>query len=105
MEALRSASGLLPRACAQHLPPFILALALVVLAGFPAMAADDFYKGKTIKLIISDVSGGGYDAYSGLVARHIGKYLPGRPNVTVLNMPGAEGIIGANYMFNIAERD
>src|SRR5262249_29654278 len=98
MEALRSAASLIARACAKHMPRFILLLTLLVLAGSPARAADDFKKGKPIKLVISDVWGGGYDAYSRLLARHIGKYLPGRPNVTVLNMPGAEGIIGANYM-------
>jgi tripartite-type tricarboxylate transporter receptor subunit TctC len=106
MEALRlrSAGGLIVRACAKHMPRFIPFLALVVLTGFPALA-DDVYKGKSIKLVVSDVPGGGYDAYSRLVARHIVKYLPGQPNITVMNMPGAEGMIGANYMFNIAERD
>src|ERR1041385_4314074 len=109
MEALRlrSAGGLIARACAKHMPrfiPFLTLVVLVVLAGFPAMA-DDVYKGKSIKLVVSDVPGGGYDAYSRLVAHHLVKYLPGQPNITVINMPGAEGMIGANYMFNIAERD
>jgi tripartite-type tricarboxylate transporter receptor subunit TctC len=80
-------------------------LALVVSAGLPTVAADDFYKGKTLKLIVSDVPGGGYDSYSRLVARHIGKYLPGQPSVVVMNMPGADGIIAGNNLFNVAERD
>src|SRR5262245_44522728 len=92
-----------------HMPRLILSLmlflALLVLAGSPAIAADDFYKGKTVKLIISDVPGGGYDAYSRLLARHIQTYLPGQPNLIIQYMPGADGIIAANHMFNVAERD
>ena len=72
--------------------------------GVSAVAADDFYKGKTVKLIVSDVPGGGYDAYSRLIAKHIRTYLPGQPNVVVSYMPGADGLVAANHMFNIAEK-
>src|SRR5581483_11183715 len=87
------------------IPLILLSLAVLVVAGVPAIAANDFYKGKTVKFIISDVAGGGYEAYGRMVARHIGKYLPGHPNVIPMNMPGADGIIAANHLFNIAERD
>jgi tripartite-type tricarboxylate transporter receptor subunit TctC len=83
----------------------MLASALLVVAGLPANAADDFYKGKTIKLVVGSAPGAGYDAYGRLIARHIPKYLPGQPNVVVTYMPGADGIIAGNYMFNLAERD
>lgn len=85
--------------------PLMLASALLVMAGFPANAADDFYKGKTIKLVVGSAPGAGYDAYGRLIARHLGKYLPGQPNVLVTYMPGADGIIAGNYMANLAERD
>ena len=62
------------------------ALALGALRFTPAIA-DDFYKGKTIKLYIGSGPGGGYDLFGRLVARHIGKHLPGNPTVTPQNMP------------------
>lgn len=83
----------------------LLSFALLVTSGLPGVAADDFYKGKTIKLIVSDAPGGGYDAYARLVARHIRKYLPGQPNIVMMQMPGAQGVIAANHLFNVAERD
>src|SRR4051794_21114417 len=48
-----------------------------------------FYKGKSINLYIGAAVGGGYDAYARLLGRHIGKYIPGNPNVIPINMPGA----------------
>ena len=67
--------------------------------------ADDFYKGKNINFIIGTAPGGGYDAYSRLIARHIGKHLPGQPSVVPQNMPGAAGIRTANYLYNVAPKD
>ena len=55
--------------------------------------ADDFFKGKTVKLYIGSGPGGGYDLFGRLVARHIGKHLPGNPTVTPQNMPGAGSIL------------
>lgn len=71
----------------------------------PAAAADDFYKGKTVKVIIRSSAGGGYDFYGRLVGRHIGKHLPGTPDVIAVNMPGAGGVVAANYLANRAKRD
>jgi tripartite-type tricarboxylate transporter receptor subunit TctC len=68
-------------------------------------ADDDFYKGKNINFIIGTAPGGGYDAYSRLIARHIGKHLPGQPSVVPQNMPGAAGIRAANYLYNVAPKD
>ena len=70
--------------------------------------ADDlekFYKGKRLKMIVGSGAGGGYDAYSRLVARHIGNFIPGSPTMIVQNMPGAGGIKAANYMENVAPKD
>jgi len=56
-------------------------------------------------LIISTSPGGATDIAGRLVARYLGKYLPGHPDITVQNMPGAGGIVSANYLFNIAKPD
>ena len=72
---------------------------------FAPAIADDFYKGKTIKLYIGSGPGGGYDLFGRLVARHIGKHLPGNPAVTPQNMPGAGSILATNYLFNVAPKD
>ena len=71
----------------------------------PAPADEEFFKGKTITFIIPTSPGGGYDTYSRLIARHIGRFLPGQPNVVAQNMPGAGGIRAANYLFNVAPKD
>jgi tripartite-type tricarboxylate transporter receptor subunit TctC len=83
------------------------ALVIPLTLCFPALsrADDDFYKGKNINFIIGTAPGGGYDAYSRLIARHIGKHLPGQPSVVPQNMPGAAGIRAANYLYNVAPRD
>jgi tripartite-type tricarboxylate transporter receptor subunit TctC len=62
-------------------------------------------KGKTVSIIASFEAGGPYDLYSRLVARHLGAHLPGQPTVVVQNMPGAGGLRGANYLYNVAARD
>jgi tripartite-type tricarboxylate transporter receptor subunit TctC len=82
-----------------------LTLAVMIAAGLPAKAADDFYKGKTIRLVVGAGTGAGYDAYARLMARHMPKYIPGQPTIVVQNMPGAEGMIAGNFVFNMAERD
>jgi tripartite-type tricarboxylate transporter receptor subunit TctC len=73
----------------------------------PAHAAsvEDFYKGKTIQFIVGGTAGGGYDTYTRLIARHFAKYVPGKPNTVVQNMPGAAMLIAANYTYNSAPRD
>ena len=66
----------------------ILALGGLVLSG-PARAADDFYKDRTINVVVGFTPGGGYDAYGRQLARHLSEHVPGKPNVIVQNMPGA----------------
>ncbi len=61
--------------------------------------------GKTITMIIAYGTGGGYDIYGRLVARHLGKHLPGTPTVVVKNMPGAGGLVAANSLYNISPKD
>jgi tripartite-type tricarboxylate transporter receptor subunit TctC len=70
-----------------------------------AQPATNFYSGKQISLLIGTTAGGGYDAYGRLVARHIGRHIPGQPAVVAKNMPGAGGLAAANYLYNRAPRD
>jgi tripartite-type tricarboxylate transporter receptor subunit TctC len=83
------------------------ALAIVLLAAPQANAetVEEFYKGKRINLIVSYGPGGGYDVYARVLAKHIGKYIPGNPNIVVQNMPGAGSLRGANFLYNVAPKD
>jgi len=85
----------------------VLALATVsyVELGRAATADDGFYKGKTIRLIVAFSAGGGYDAYSRTIGRHLSKHIPGNPAIVVENMTGAGGIIHANFMYLQAKPD
>jgi tripartite-type tricarboxylate transporter receptor subunit TctC len=74
-----------------------------VIAG-PAGAAD-FYKGKTVKIIVGYSPGGGYDIYARNLGRHMGQHIPGSPNVIVQNMTGAGSLLAANYLFSRAPKD
>jgi tripartite-type tricarboxylate transporter receptor subunit TctC len=83
-----------------------LAIALVLSAIMVGTVhAEDFYKDKTINFIIPSAAGGGYDAYSRLIANHIGRHLPGQPNVVPQNMPGAGSIRATNFLYNVAPKD
>jgi len=70
-----------------------------------ALAQDNFYSGKQIAMIVSSAPGGGYDAISRTVARHLRKHIPGEPVIVVQNMGGTGGIVAANHVYNIASRD
>jgi tripartite-type tricarboxylate transporter receptor subunit TctC len=71
-----------------------------------AQPADQFYFGRReLTLITSGATGGGYDQYTRMLARHMGKYLPGTPTIVVQNMVGGGGIRAANFLFNVAPRD
>ena len=58
-----------------------------------------FYKGKTLRVIVASSAGGGYDAYSRVLADHIVRFLPGNPRAVVQNMPGAGGLRAANFLY------
>ena len=81
----------------------VMAVLLAVAAA--AQAQDNYYKDKTLTFIVGYSPGGTYDQYTRLIARHIGKYLPGNPTRIVENMPGAGGIITANHLYNRAKPD
>jgi tripartite-type tricarboxylate transporter receptor subunit TctC len=81
--------------------------ALVLLASAPVAAepVEDFYRGKQIRIITGAAPGDGYDLWSRMLARHMGRHIPGRPSIIVQNMPGAGTVIAANHVFNAAGRD
>ena len=70
-----------------------------------AQSVEQFYKGKTVNLYIGYGSGGGYDFYGRLTARHMGRHLPGNPNIVPQNMPGAGSLKAANYVYSVAPKD
>ena len=70
-----------------------------------AQNASDFYRGKTIEISVGTGPGGGYDLSARLLARHFGRFVPGNPNVVVVNTPGGGGIVAANQLFNVAPKD
>ena len=82
-----------------------LAALVLAFAGARAEPVADFYKGKQVSLIVGYGSGGGYDVYGRLFARHLGRHIPGAPNVIVQNMPGAGSLRAVNYLYNSAPKE
>ena len=82
-----------------------IAIASLLLPVPAAYTATPYYEGKTIRIIVGTAPGGGYDTYTRLLARHFSKHIPGIPNVIVDNMPGAGGLLSANYMYRVAKAD
>jgi tripartite-type tricarboxylate transporter receptor subunit TctC len=84
-----------------------VSVAALGLATMPAQAADvtQFYKGKTVQVLIGFSAGGGYDIYARTLARYMGKHIPGNPTLVPQNMPGAGTLKVANYIYNVAPKD
>ena len=84
---------------------FFLTGALLGLITATAVGAQDFYKDKTLRFIVGQGAGGGYDTYTRTIARHIAKHIPGNPNTLVDNMTGAGSLVAANYLYNNTKPD
>jgi len=82
----------------------ILTLA-VFFCGPGSAWGEDFYKGKTITILAGTGAGNVYDLYARLFAQHMGKYIPGNPDIIVQNMPGAASMIAANHLYNVSKPD
>jgi tripartite-type tricarboxylate transporter receptor subunit TctC len=86
-------------------------LAVVIVASFcvmdsaSAQSVAEFYAGRQISLTVGSTPGGGYDTQARLVARHLGKHIPGNPTIVVQNMPAAGSLAATNHMYNIAAKD
>jgi tripartite-type tricarboxylate transporter receptor subunit TctC len=94
------------------MPIFLQALAaaafVVALVASPAQAeqsAADFYKGKTVSLLLGTGPGGSYDLYARIFADHLGKHIPGNPNIIVEHMPGAGGVTAGNHLYGPGPQD
>src|SRR5438105_7118483 len=81
------------------------ALVVVVAEAARAQSAEQFFARKTITISIGYTAGGSYDLYGRLVARHLGKHIPGNPTVVAQNMPGAGSLKAANYLYEVAPKD
>jgi tripartite-type tricarboxylate transporter receptor subunit TctC len=88
---------------------FVAAIFIALIGLAPStVAADpiaDFYRGKSISMIIATAPGGDYDLRARLISRHIGRHIPGNPTIVPRNMPGGVGIQAMNYMANVAPKD
>ncbi len=83
---------------------FILISGLFM-AGDGSAGNHEFYRGKTVRLVVGYAPGGGYDFYARTIARHMGKHIPGNPAFVVENMPGAGSLVSANHLYRIAKPD
>ena len=85
----------------------LMAVLALALAATPARAdaVADFFRGRQLSIIVGYGSGGGYDVYGRLVARHFGRHIPGNPSVVVQNMPGAGSLRAVNHLYNAAPKD
>src|SRR5438477_5789714 len=91
----------------RRLLALLTALSALAFPAAPAAAQSvaDFYRGKTITMVVGTSPGGDYDLRLRMVARHIGKHIPGNPTVVVNNMPGAGQMLVANWLANVAPKD
>jgi tripartite-type tricarboxylate transporter receptor subunit TctC len=83
------------------LPAMLLALANPA----HAQPVEDFYRGKTVTILVGFTAGGGYDVYARLLGRHLGRHIPGNPSVVVQNMPGAGSLKATQYVYGLAAKD
>ena len=80
----------------------------VVIAGAGtarAQSVEEFYRGRNVTMLIGFSSGSGYDIYARVLARHMGRYIPGNPTIVPQNMPGAGSLRAAQYLYNVAPKD
>ena len=80
-------------------------VAVIAPRAFAQDAIAQFYKDKTVTIVIGSTAGGGVDVYGRLVARHLGRHIPGNPKVVPQNMPGAGSIAAASHIYTIAPKD
>jgi len=70
-----------------------------------AQPAAEFYRGKSVEILVGGAAGGGYDVAARAIAQHMGRHIPGSPTMVVRNMPGATGLVMTNHLYNVARRD
>ena len=90
---------------ASFLKCLLAAAAVLVAPPAHAQPAEPFFARKTVTIYVGYTAGGSYDLYARLIARHLGKYIPGNPSVVAQNMPGAGSMKAANYVYQVAPKD
>ena len=83
----------------------LAATIVLALAGSSPLEAQSFFAGKTVRIVVGLAPGGGFDTYARLLARHLGRHIPGNPAIIVENMTGAGGLISANHLYRVARPD
>jgi tripartite-type tricarboxylate transporter receptor subunit TctC len=83
----------------------MVTLWVAILSAGKANAAEEFYKGKSIRIVVGFSAGGGFDTYARAISRHMSKHIPGNPSVLVENMTGAGSLIAANHVYKVAKPD
>ena len=84
---------------------FMIGVLFLFLGAVNLQAQTAFFEGKTIRIVVGLPAGDAYDLYARMLAEHMGKYIPGNPNILVQNMAGASSMITANYVYNVAKPD
>ena len=82
-----------------------IAVALTLAAPARAQSVEDFYRGRSITVLVGFTAGGGYDLYARLLGRHMGRHVPGNPTMVVQNMPGAGSMKATQYVYGVAPKD
>ncbi|MGH6767873.1 MAG: Bug family tripartite tricarboxylate transporter substrate binding protein [Xanthobacteraceae bacterium] len=91
-----------------HLSTIVAFIALTLLVATPAVAQNsiaDFYKGKTVTILMGTGPGGSYDLYGRVIGMHLGRHIPGNPNIIIEHMPGAGGAIAGNHIYGVGVQD
>jgi tripartite-type tricarboxylate transporter receptor subunit TctC len=83
----------------------IFSILALLLGAVDGAAQSDFFARKTVTVTIGYTAGGSYDLYGRMIARHLGKHIPGAPTVIAQNMPGAGSLKAANYLYDVAPKD
>jgi tripartite-type tricarboxylate transporter receptor subunit TctC len=100
--AVVAAAKSIARACVAALTSIVASAAF---SPAQAQPVADFYRGKTIEILVGAAAAGGYDVVSRVLVNHMARHVPGNPTFIVRNMPGATGLVMTNYLYNVAKRD
>jgi tripartite-type tricarboxylate transporter receptor subunit TctC len=93
------------RSCRTTIGLYVTIIALAMALPLHAQTSKNFYEGKTITFLVGSSAGGGTDLTARVIARHIERYIPGKPRIEVANKPGAGGMIAANELYNLKKPD
>jgi tripartite-type tricarboxylate transporter receptor subunit TctC len=89
----------------RNLAAALFGMTIALAGSASAETVADFYRGKTVTMVVGTPAGGGYDIYARLLTRYLGKHIPGNPSIIVQNRPGAGSVIAANYVYEVAPQD